>query len=166
MSSVDLDNLSVEDLKKIKKVKKLHWKKEFNEYKQQQEKQKLVHEIMGIEKQRKKIIKAKSTPKSKSKLKTFDDYFQEYIKNKKIPKDTPAYLKKALERAMREYQVWIKHEKSALDNFAEKYVIEGKPKIIPIDYFEEKTPRIKDFLTNHKNIKIRMLMACLMEHQS
>ena len=43
---------------------------------------------MGIEKQRKKIIKAKSTPKSKSKLKTFDDYFQEYIKNKKIPKDT------------------------------------------------------------------------------
>ena len=53
----------------------------------------------------KKIIKAKSTPKSKSKLKTFDDYFQEYIKNKKIPKDTPAYLKKALERAMREYQV-------------------------------------------------------------
>ena len=67
---------------------------------------------------------------------------------------------------MREYQVWIKHEKSALDNFAEKYVIEGKPKIIPIDYLEEKTPRIKDFLTNHKNIKIRMLMACLMEHQS
>ena len=124
------------------------------------------NEIMGIEKQRKKIIKAKSTPKSKSKLKTFDDYFQEYIKNKKIPKDTPAYLKKAFERAMREYQVCIKHEKSALDNFAEKYVIEGKPKIIPIDYFEEKTPRLKVFLTNHKNIKIRMLMACLMEHQS
>ena len=63
------------------------------------------NEIMGIEKQRKKIIRAKSTPKSKSKLKTFDDYFQEYIKNKKIPKDTPAYLKKALERATREYQV-------------------------------------------------------------
>ena len=121
---------------------------------------------MGIERQRKKIIKAKSTPKSKSKLKTFDDYFQEYIKNKKIPKDTPAYLKKAFERAMREYQVCIKHEKSALDNFAEKYVIEGKPKIIPIDYFEEKTPHIKDFLTNHKNIRIRKLMACLMEHQS
>ena len=58
---------------------------------------------------------------------------------------------------MREYQVWMKHEKLALDNFAEKYVIEGKPKIIPIDYFEEKTPRIKEFLTNHRNIKIRML---------
>jgi len=95
MRSVDLNNLSIEDLKKIKKGKKTKLKKEFNEYKQQQEKQKLVHEIMGIEKQRKKIIKAKSTPKSKSKLKTFDDYFQEYIKNKKIPKDTPAYLKKS-----------------------------------------------------------------------
>ena len=69
MSSVDLNNLSVEDLKKIEKGKKTKLKKEFNEYKQQQEKQKLVHEIMGIEKQRKKIIKAKSTPKSKSKLK-------------------------------------------------------------------------------------------------
>ena len=45
---------------------------------------------------------------------------------KKIPKDTPAYLqkKKSIERVMREYQVGIKHEKSALDNFAEKYVTE------------------------------------------
>ena len=40
-------------------------KKEFNEYKQQQEKQKLIDEITGIEKQRKKISKAKSTPKTK-----------------------------------------------------------------------------------------------------
>lgn len=52
-----------------------------------------------------------------------DDYFQECIKNKKFQKDTPVYLKKALERAMREYQVGIKHEKSALNNFADKYVI-------------------------------------------
>ena len=32
--------------------------------------------------------------------------------------------KKSIERVMREYQVGIKHEKSALDNFAEKYVTE------------------------------------------
>ena len=44
---------------------------------------------------------------------------------------------------MREYQFGIKYEKSVLENFAEKYVIEGKPRIIPIDYFGEKTPRIK-----------------------
>ena len=81
-------------------------------------------------------------------------------KNKKIPKDTPAYLKKALERAMREYQVGIKHEKSALDNFAEKYIIDGKLRIIPIDYFGEQAPRLKEFV---RNIKIKMIMVCLME---
>lgn len=109
-------------------------KKEFNEYKQQQEKQKLIDEITGIEKQRKKISKAKSTPKTKQKpkkVRTFDDYFLECIKIRRF-QDTPTYLKKALERAMREYQVGIKHEKSALDNFAEKYIIDGKLKIIPI----------------------------------
>ena len=60
----------------------------------------------------------------------------------------------------------IKHEKSALENFAEKYVIEGNPNIIPIDYFKEKAPQIKDFLRNHRNNKIRMLMVCLMEQKS
>ena len=33
---------------------------------------------------------------------------------------------------MKEYDNGIKHEKSALKNFAEKYVIDGKPKIIPL----------------------------------
>lgn len=53
----------------------------------------------------------KSKPKNKSKRKSFDEYFQECIKNQKIPKDTPPYLKKALERALKEYNVGIKHEK-------------------------------------------------------
>ena len=63
--------------------------------------------------------KPKPKPKPKQKIKTFDDYFQKCIKNKSIPKDTPDYLKKALERAMKEYDNGIKHEKSALKNFAE-----------------------------------------------
>ena len=33
---------------------------------------------------------------------------------------SPRYLKKALERAMKEYDVGIKHEKSALENFVDK----------------------------------------------
>ena len=53
-------------------------------------------------------------------MKTFDEYFQECIKNKTIPKDTPFYLKKALVRAMKEYDKGIKHEKSALSTFTEK----------------------------------------------
>lgn len=37
--------------------------------------------------------------------------FQECIKNKMIPKDTPKYLRKAPERALKEYGVGnIKHE--------------------------------------------------------
>ena len=47
------------------------------------------------------------------------------MKNKSVPKDTPKYLRKALERAIKEYQAGVVLEKSALDNFAEKYVTEG-----------------------------------------
>ena len=57
-------------------------------------------------------------------------------------------LKSNHERMPRWKHTW----KSALDNFAEKYVIEGKPGLIPIKYFEEKTLQIKDFLRNHRNI--------------
>ena len=39
---------------------------------------------------------------------------------------------------MREYEVGVKREKLALDNFAEKYIINEKLEIIPIDYFGEK----------------------------
>ena len=103
------------------------------------------------------MSKAISNPKKpKHKIKTFDEYFQECSKNKKIPKGTPAYLKKALERAMREYHFGIKHE---------KYVIEGKPKIIPVEHFREKAPQRKEFLRNLTDIKVRMIMVCLMEKQ-
>ena len=67
---------------------------------------------------------------------------------------------------MKEYNVGIKHEKSALDKFAEKYTIDGKLKITPFDYFKEKAPQLKDFLRNHRNIKVRMIMTCLMEQFS
>ena len=121
--------------------------------------------------QEKYEIKQKREPKSKSKtfpkqkVKTFDEYFQECIKNKTIPKDTPPYLKKALERAMKEYDKGIKLEKSALSNFAEKYVIDGKPGLTPFQFFAEKVSQLKDFLRNHRNIKVRMIMNCEMEQQ-
>ena len=46
--------------------------------------------------------------------------FKDVLKNKKILKDTPK-LRKALERAMKEYDVEVKHEKSALEKFADQY---------------------------------------------
>ena len=67
-----------------------------------------------------------------------------------IPRHTSLPQKSSLERAMREYEVGIKREKSALDNFAEKYIIDEKLEIIPIDYFEEKAPQLKEFFRNQK----------------
>ena len=103
--------------------------------------------------------------KSKQKIKTFDEYFQECLKNKTIPKDTPPYLKKALERAIKEYDNAIKLEKSTLSNFAQMYVVDGKPKITPFQFFTEKVTQIKEFLRKHRNAKKRMRMVCIMEQR-
>ena len=66
---------------------------------------------------------------------------------------------------MKEYEEGIILEKSALANFAEKYVIEGLPGKIPIEFFREKATQIKDFLRNYRNTKVRMLLVCEMEKQ-
>ena len=141
MSSENLNNLSIKDLKKLvdeeyKQNKKLRHNKK---------KEELMQVYKKLQKQNEKLRqeKSKPKPKPKQKIKTFDEYFQECIKNKSIPKDTPEYLKKALERAMKEYDNGIKHEKAALKNFAEKYVIVGKPKVIPFKYSAEKARQNK-----------------------
>ena len=128
MSSANLNNLSIKDLKKFvneeyKQNKKLR---------QDKKKEKLIQAYKKLQKQNKKLRQekqqVKSKPQPKQKIKTFDEYFQECIKNKSIPKDTPSDLKKALKHAMKEYDNGIKHGKSALENFAEKYVIDGNQK--------------------------------------
>ena len=110
-------------------------------------KERTIQLIKKLQKQNEKLSQSKSKSKSKQKEKSYEEYFQECIKNKTIPKDAPYYLKKALKRAMKEYKKGIKLEKSALTNFAEKVA------------------RIKDFLRNHRNIKVRMLLICEMEQQ-
>ena len=109
MSSANLKNLSIKDLKNLvseeyKQNKKLR---------QEKKKEKLIEVYKKLQKQNEKLRqeKSKPKPKPKQKIKTFHDFFQECIKNKSIPKDTPEYLKKALERAMKEYDKGIKHEK-------------------------------------------------------
>ena len=109
--------------------------------------------------------KQESKPKTKPKTKTFDDYFQECIKNKSIPNDTPSYLRKALERAIKEYEQGIIKEKSALDEFANKYIVQGKSGILPFEYFKSKSSYLKNFLRNHRNIKVRFVLVCLMERK-
>ena len=117
--AADLNNLSISELKKIKKDNQQKLKKEYEELKK---KQKLIEDIIKIQKTREKINKnqkPKSQPKSQPQfkpknIKTFEDYFQECIKNKTIPPDTPPYLRKALERAIREYEQGIEKENHLL----------------------------------------------------
>ena len=148
--TTDLRNLSIAELKIIKRDNQQKLKKEYSKYKK---KQKLIDDIKKIQKVREKI-----NPKP-TKIKTFEDYFQECIKNKTIPPDTPSYLRKALERALKEYDQGIIKEKSALDEFANKYIIKGESGITPYEFFRSKSPYLKDFLRNHRNIKVRFVLV-------
>ena len=82
MSSADLKNLSIKDLKKLVN-------EEYDENKQlrqDKKKDKLIQVYKKLQKQNKKLRQEKSKqkpkPKPKQKIKTFDEYFQECIKNK------------------------------------------------------------------------------------
>ena len=130
--TTDLSNLSISELKKIKKAEQQKLKKEYFQYKK---KQKLIADIMKMQKARKNIKSQYKTPKP-TPPKSFDDYFQECICNKTIPPDTSPYLRKALERALSEYQQGIIKEKSALEDFANKYVIKGTSGVTPFEYFQ------------------------------
>ena len=146
--ATDLTNLSISELKKIKKDNKQKLKEEY--------KKKLIDDIKKIQKTRERI---KSKPKSNS----YRDYFQECIKNKTIPPDAPSYLRKALERALREYEQGIEKEKSSLEGFANKYIVKGQTDITPFEFFKSKDAYLKEFLRNHRNIKVRFVLVCMME---
>ena len=110
-------NLSMDELKYILQEEKQKLKKN---YKELGEKQKLIKGIKKLkrlnEKAEKGIDIRKPSKKSKPKeIKTFEQYFEECIKNKEIPSDTPSYLREALDRAVREYLQGIEKEKSAFE---------------------------------------------------
>ena len=159
-------SLSLEQLRYILNQKKKTIKKN---YKELSEKEKLIRDIRKLDKLNEKvkqgidIRKKKKTTNKKKKIKTSDEYFEECIKNKKIPKDTPDYLRKALERAMKEYDQGLVKEKSALQDFANKYVIEGVFGFEPENFFEHIHQTLVDFFTYHRNIKFRLLLVCMME---
>ena len=150
--TTDLSKLSISELKKIRKKMKEEVKANL--------KQKLIDDINKLQKAKDAI---KPKPKPKPKLKTFEEYFQECIKNKKIPPDTPSYLREALERAMREYDQGIEKEKSSLDGFVNKYLVKGETEGLPYDFFKDKASYLKEFLRNHRNIKVRYVLVCMMQ---
>ena len=156
----EYNSLSLSELKKIYNQKK---KKVRENYRK-----KIIHDIKKLDKINKKIKKGKiikKKPKTKQKpkkTKSFEEYFQECIKNKKIPEDTPPYFRKALERAIKEHNQGLIKVKSALEDFAKKYIIRGETGITPLEFFKNKKTIIKNFLKNYRNIKVKFVLVCMM----
>ena len=163
-------SLSLDQLRYILNQKKKTIK---DNYKELSEKEKLIRDIRRLDKLNEKVKKGidikKKYKKKKApskKIKTFEEYFEECIKNKKIPKDTPPYLREALERAMHEYDQGLEKEKSALEGFANKYIIQGIPGLSPGQFYHRISKTLIDFFTYHQNIKFNMLLICIMEKQN
>ena len=163
----DYKSLSLAALKKI-----LNQKKQIirENYKKLTEKERIIRDIRKVDKLNEKIkkgvdIRKEWRKKSTKKIKSFDEYFQECIKNKEIPKDTPPYFREALERAIKEHNQGVVKEKSALDEFAKKHIIKGEPAITPLEFFGNKITVLKDFLRNHRNIKVKFVLVCMMERE-
>ena len=172
-------NLSLDEIKNLIEEEKEGLKKDYKElgsrkrlikqYKKLVEAREKVRKGIDI----KKEIKKPKTPVvetqhyKKKTIKTFDEYFEECIKNREIPKDTPPYLRKALERGIFEhYELGLEKEKSSLEDFAVKYIIRGIFGLTPMAFFERISKNLKDFFTYHRNIKFKMVLVCIMEKQN
>ena len=164
--------MSLDEIRQLIEKEKEELKKEYKElgsrkrlikqYKKLVEAKEKVRKGIDIIKERKKL--EKTTTFKKKKIKLFEEYFEECIKNREIPKDTPVYLRKALERAIFEhYELGLEKEKSALTGFANKYIIEGEFGLQPADFFAVKNKILVDFFTYHRNIKFCLVLVCTME---
>ena len=67
---------------------------------------------------------------------------------------------------MYEYDQGLEKEKSALEGFVNKYIIQGIPGLTPMQFFERINKTLRDFFTYHRNIKFRMVLVCIMEKQN
>ena len=67
---------------------------------------------------------------------------------------------------MYEHEQGIKLEKSALNKFVTKHVFAGIPGISSVDYLNRVQATVEDFITNNRNVKIRMCLICIMERIS
>ena len=165
----EFHNLSQDEMRNIIAQEKKALKKEYKDLKQGKRLYKQYKKLVEARNQVKKGVDIKKKFKKRAKakkVKTFEDYFENFIKNKDIPKDTPDYLRKALERALYEHEQGIEIEKSALDKFATKYIFEGIPGIRPPEYFNRVFTTVEGMLKNNRNVKFKMVLVCLFERIS
>ena len=161
----EFQNMSLDQIRHIIKQEEEALKKDYNEL---DERKRLIKRFKRLQKAREKVrqgIDIKKEYKKKKRIKTFEEYFNECIKNKQIPSDTPLYFRKPLERAIIEHEEEIVREKSSLENFANKYVIKGEEGLTPNQYFDKINNKLKKFFLFHRNIKFRTVLVCLMEQQ-
>ena len=162
-------------IKLIEEYEKQRLKQNFRKYNKKQEIIKNYKKLQKINEKMEKNIPLKESEKPKRlrkekkekkepKIKTFEEYFEECIKNRKFPPDTPSYFRKALARAIIEHDQGI-IKKSSLENFANKFVIEGEHGFTPMEFFKNNGKKFKDFLRNNRNIKFRLVLVCLTEKQ-
>ena len=121
--------------------------------------------MKGIKKIRKarQKVRSKTIIKKKPKPKSFQEYFDECIKNRKIPEDTPPHFKKALEKVLQQYKSKIIKTKSALKKSVNQYEIEGDPNLTPDQFFKKNKKKIEQFLKNNKNTKVNFVLLCDMQ---
>ena len=157
MASQSYDKMPLAELKKILKEEKEKAKKN---------KQKLINDIKKLKKFNKKVSIRLKKPKPKKKRLDYEEYFEECIRNKKIPEDAPLYLKQAIRRAIRERDQGLIREKSALGGFVNLYKVKGEPGITPFQFFSKHKQLFKDFFNYHRNIKFTLVLVCMMEYKS
>ena len=158
--SKEFQNMSLDKMRKLVKKEEKALKKEYSEL---AERKKLIKRFQKIQKARQKVRQGVNIKKRPKKKKTFQEYFDECIKNRKIPEDTPPYLKKALQKALKQYTEKIVETKTAIDEFAKQYVIEGDPNLTPDQFFEKNKNIIKLFFQKNKNIKANFVLVCDMQ---
>ncbi|CAH3172567.1 unnamed protein product [Porites lobata] len=159
-ASKEFQNMSLDQMRKLVKKEEKALKKEYSEL---AERKKLIKRFQKIQKARQKVRQGINIKKKPKKKKTFQEYFDECIKNRKIPEDTPPYLKKAIQKALKQYDEKIVETKTALDEFAKQYVIEGDPNLTPDQFFEKHKNLIEIFFKKNKNIKANFVLVCDMQ---
>ena len=165
----EFQNLSLTEINHILEQEKESLKKDYSD--NITVKKRLIKQYKKVVELRNKVkqgidIKKEYKKRVPKKVKTFEEYFEECIKNKKFPKDTPKYLRKAIERALYEHEEGIKLKKSALNKFVTKHSFPGIPGLTPPEYLNRVQATIEKFITNNRNVKIRMCLICIMERIS
>ena len=153
---IDFKNMTTDQVRRIVNKEKKALKKDLI---QLEEKKKLIEDYKKVVKARQKVRRKIIVKKAKPKVRSFQEYFDECIKNRKIPKDTPLFFRKALEKLLKKYKsTKIIKTKSALKKTVRKYQLEGDPNLTPSEFLNKNKKKLVKFLNKNKNSKVSFVL--------